>query len=159
MRKRSLLSVLLGLVLIFSCSVPSFGATKTYNKTFSGIVGVIEGGTFPYTVKLNCTLTYSDTKSQRKFTKEEYGMVATADASTYHKGKARPSMGFLQFFPGGTRCTQDPNWWAHDRIVSTKKKSYDLNSSAYCSLGYMISGADVLYTRSGSAKWTGIAKK
>lgn len=169
MKKRRGLCILLCMTVIGCFTVASFGATKSYTKNMSTMVTVIDGGTFNIDVKLGSTHTYTDTSTKRKFTKQDYNLVATTTASPYYKNKVNVTMGILQYYPGGTRCPQDPNirveswvdpsWLAHRRTVSTTTKSVDLNSSAYCTLGWMAAGLDVVYTKSGTAKWTGIANK
>lgn len=144
---------------------------KLYKKTFSNIgVTVVEGGTFLVNIDMQSKHTYTDTTTQRKFTAQSYSLIATTPSAEHYKNKVIVDMGCLQYFPGGVRCLQDPNdntsyfvdpkWLAFRATENKTKKSYALNASdAYCSVAYTIGGKDVVYTRSGVAKWTKIANK
>lgn len=169
MYKRKFFCLFLCLLVISCFSITSFGAVKSYTKKVTTLVSVLDGGTFPIEIHMSSKHTYTDTSTKRKFTRQDYSLMADSSSSSYFKEKVKVTMGILQYFPGGTRCPQnpkfrgeyyvDPDWINFWATISTTTKSFELNSDAYCKLGWMAGGADVVMTKSGTAKWAGIAKK
>lgn len=166
----SLMIMLLAYSVICTVASCSYAGTKRLpQKSFTQFVGIAGGGWISIRTNLSGDLTYSDSKSNRTFTKEDYFMYATSANDPVLTKQANVDMGILVLHAGGKtyKCYQasgkypyyaDPTWLAHKRTVSKTKAVGKLKGKSYATLGFSIAGHAVATPRSGTASWYNIAK-
>lgn len=157
------------LICVVSISTSYAATKKLASKSSTKVVGIESGGWVSIKTTLSGTLTYTDSKSKRTFTKEDYNMHATSGNDKSIVKRAKVDMGIMVLHAGGKvyKCNPasgnypyyaDPNWIAHARTVSKTKATGKLKGKSYATLGFKIYGSGVVTPRSGTKKWTGIAK-
>ena len=109
-------------LLLITTSTSYAGTKKLSEKSFTKTIGLTDGGWIATKTYLSGNLTYKDSSTKRKFTKEHYFMHATSINDPSLVKRTRTKMGILKLHAGGKvhKCKRsgkdtyyaDPKWIA-----------------------------------------------